>query len=92
MVNSFLEASARGRVHGICDAGSFQEILKPSDRISSPHMALLEQPVAFDDGVVIGRATLGGAPVLVAAQEGEFLGAPLVKCTAQNYRLDCQSH
>lgn len=77
MINSFLEAGARERVHGICDAGSFQEILKPSDRISSPHMALLEQPVAFDDGVVIGRATLGGAPVLVAAQEGEFLGGAI---------------
>ncbi len=60
MANSFLEASARERVQAVCDEGSFQEILKPSDRISSPHMALLEQPVAFDDGVVIGRATLGG--------------------------------
>ena len=77
MANSFLEASARDRVQAVCDAGSFQEILKPSDRISSPHMALLEQPVAFDDGVVIGRATLGGAPVLVAAQEGEFLGGAI---------------
>ena len=41
MANSFLEASARERAQGVCDAGSFQEILKPSDRITSPHMALL---------------------------------------------------
>ncbi len=31
-------------------------------------------PVAFDDGVVIGTATLEERPVLVAAQEGGFIG------------------
>jgi len=77
MANNFLEASARERVQGVFDAGSFEEILKPAERISSPHMALLEQPVAFDDGVVIGRGLLNGAPVLVAAQEGEFLGGAI---------------
>ncbi len=77
MANSFLEASARERVQGVCDSGSFEEILKPEERVSSPHMALLEQPVAFDDGVVIGRGLLNGAPVLVAAQEGEFLGGAI---------------
>ena len=77
MANSFLEASARERVQGVLDTGSFEEILKPAERVSSPHMALLEQPVAFDDGVVIGRGLLDGAPVLVAAQEGEFLGGAI---------------
>ncbi|HEX4916734.1 MAG TPA: biotin-independent malonate decarboxylase subunit beta [Limnobacter sp.] len=77
MANSYLEASARERLLSLLDAGSFEEILKPADRVSSPHMALLEQPVAFDDGVVIGRATLNGARVLVAAQEGQFLGGAI---------------
>ncbi|WP_370262411.1 biotin-independent malonate decarboxylase subunit beta [Limnobacter sp.] len=77
MANSYLEASARERVLGLLDAGSFEEILKPAERVSSPHMALLEQPVAFDDGVIIGRATLDGANVLVAAQEGQFLGGAI---------------
>ena len=31
-------------------------------------------PVAFDDGVVVGRAQLDGRPVLAAAQEGGFMG------------------
>jgi malonate decarboxylase beta subunit len=31
-------------------------------------------PSAFDDGVVIGSGELYGRPVLVAAQEGEFMG------------------
>jgi malonate decarboxylase beta subunit len=31
-------------------------------------------PSAFDDGVVIGRGAVDGKPVLVAAQEGQFMG------------------
>jgi malonate decarboxylase beta subunit len=31
-------------------------------------------PAAFDDGVAIGQALLGGRRVFVAAQEGEFMG------------------
>jgi malonate decarboxylase beta subunit len=31
-------------------------------------------PSSFDDGVAIGRATLAGRPVFVAAQEGAFMG------------------
>jgi len=31
-------------------------------------------PTAFDDGVAIGRALLGGRTVFVAAQEGAFMG------------------
>lgn len=71
---SFYEASARERIAGVVDAGSFEEIIKPIERITSPHLAQLDQPVAFDDGAIIGRATLQGKPVFVGAQEGEFLG------------------
>lgn len=56
------------------DAGSFEEFLPPSARITSPHLPQLNAPVAFDDGVAIGRASLGGVPVYVAAQEGAFMG------------------
>lgn len=71
------EASARERVHGVVDTDSFHEFLPPEARVSSPHMAMLEQPAAFDDGIVVGAATLGGRPVLVAAQEGAFLGGAI---------------
>ena len=42
--------------------------------MSSPHLAQLGVPAAFDDGVAIGRARLGGHPIFIAAQEGAFMG------------------
>ncbi|MBI2308098.1 MAG: biotin-independent malonate decarboxylase subunit beta [Rhodocyclales bacterium] len=77
MSRSYYEASARERLAGVVDAGSFHEFVPPAARVTSPHLAQLDQPVAFDDGVVVGRATLAGRPVLVAAQEGGFLGGAI---------------
>lgn len=77
MPRSYYEASARERLAGVVDPGSFHEFVPPAARVSSPHLAQLDQPVAFDDGVVVGRATLAGRPVLVAAQEGGFLGGAI---------------
>ena len=77
MSRSFYEASARSRLTGVLDADSFHEFIPPAARVSSPHLALLDQPVAFDDGLVIGRGMLGGASVLAAAQEGAFLGGAI---------------
>lgn len=74
MKQSYYEASARERVDGLLDPGTFREILPPMDRVVSPHLVALDLPAAFDDGVVIGSGKLEGRPVLVAAQEGEFMG------------------
>jgi malonate decarboxylase beta subunit len=71
---SFAECSARERLALLLDAGSFHEWLPPSERVTSPHLAQLGVPSAFDDGVAIGRATLDCHTVFVAAQEGEFMG------------------
>ena len=71
---SYAECSARERLLRIVDTGSFHEWLPPAERLSSPHLAQLGVPSSFDDGVAIGRATLAGRPVFVAAQEGEFMG------------------
>ncbi len=71
---SYAECSARERLARVFDAGSFHEWLPPSARVSSPHLAVLGVPSAFDDGVAIGRAMLDGREVFVAAQEGEFMG------------------
>jgi malonate decarboxylase beta subunit len=71
---SFAESTARQRVAHLLDAGSFTEILGPAERVTSPHLAQLDVPAAFDDGVVIGSGLLGGHEVLIAAQEGEFMG------------------
>lgn len=77
MRKSFFDASARERLLGLVDAGSFREFIPPEARVSSPHMAMLDQPVAFDDGLIAGAASLDGKPVLVAAQEGAFLGGAI---------------
>ena len=71
---SFLEASARERLSGLCDAGSLSEFCPPAERLASPHLATLGLSRAFDDGVVVASARLDGQPVLVAAQEGRFNG------------------
>ena len=72
--NSFFEASARARIAGLLDSGSFREFLPPWDRVISPHLGALGAPSAFDDGVIVGAGTLAANPVLAAAQEGGFMG------------------
>lgn len=72
--HSFYEATARKRIDGLLDAGSFREFCGPASRIVSPHLPALGMPVAFDDGVVVGEGTIDGRPVLIAAQEGGFMG------------------
>nr|WP_315204110.1 biotin-independent malonate decarboxylase subunit beta [uncultured Albidiferax sp.] len=71
---SFSESTARKRVLGLLEAGTFAEILGPAQRVTSPHLALLDVPAAFDDGVVVGSGQLAGQTVLIAAQEGAFMG------------------
>lgn len=72
--HSYYEASARARVARLLDAGSFAEFLPPQESSPSPHLLQLDIPGAFDDGVITGRGTLAGSPVLVAGQEGQFMG------------------
>lgn len=71
---SYLELSARERIHRMFDAGTFTELLPPAERIISPHLAQLDVPVSFDDGVVVGYGKLDGKLVFGAAQEGGFMG------------------
>ena len=71
---SWLQATARQRVAGLLDQDSFTEFLGPSERVQSPHLGVFDLPSAFDDGVVVGRGKLHGTDVLLAAQEGQFMG------------------
>ncbi|MDB5762667.1 MAG: biotin-independent malonate decarboxylase subunit beta [Herminiimonas sp.] len=73
-MSSYLESTARERIAHLLDAGSFEEFLPPAERVISPHLAQLDAPVSFDDGVVIGRGLLQGRDVFAAAQEGGFMG------------------
>lgn len=74
MKRSYYEASARKRLLGVLDPNSFVELLPPQARMTSPHLAALDQPTAFDDGVVVGAGKLGRRRVLAASQEGGFMG------------------
>src|SRR5262249_7862246 len=71
---SWYEASARTRLRLLLDAGSFLELIGPEAREVSPHLKVFDLPEQFDDGIVVGRGRLDGAPVFVAAQEGRFMG------------------
>lgn len=71
---SWYEASARQRLDGLLDAGSFVEFIGPAERCVSPHLPLFDLPRQFDDGMIVGRGALAGQAVLVAAQEGRFMG------------------
>jgi malonate decarboxylase beta subunit len=77
MNTSYLELSARARVVGLLDGGSFTEFLGPTARATSPHLPVLDMPVAFDDGIVVGEGHLHACPVLIAAQEGGFMGGAI---------------
>ncbi len=71
---SWYEASARARIAGLLDPGSFEEFIGPEQREESPHLDIFDLPKQFDDGVVVGRGTFAGKTVLIAAQEGRFMG------------------
>lgn len=68
------ELKARERIAAIVDAGSFQEIIPPPERVMSTYLPKLGIPVAFDDGLAIGSATVGGQKIYLAAQAGQFVG------------------
>lgn len=71
---SYYEADARERIDGLLDAGSFHELVGPRRRLISPHLAQLDTPGALDDGIVVGEGALRGRKVVIAAQQGAFLG------------------
>jgi malonate decarboxylase beta subunit len=71
---SWYEASARNRIRLLLDAGSFREFIGPEQREISPHLPVFNLPEQFDDGIIVGRGSIAGAPVFLAAQEGRFMG------------------
>jgi len=71
---SWYEAGARQRIQALTDPRSFVEYIGPERRELSPHLPIFDLPRQFDDGIVVGAARIAGTPVLVAAQEGRFMG------------------
>lgn len=75
--SSFFDANARERAIGLCDKGTFTELLGPQDRFESPHLPVLGTAVEFDDGTVTGVGLIGKHPVFVVSMEGKFIGGAI---------------
>jgi malonate decarboxylase beta subunit len=73
-MSSYQEATARQRIAAMLDPGSFDEFLPPHKRVISPHLHQLDAPVSFDDGVAVGRGSIDGRRIFIAAQDGGFMG------------------
>lgn len=77
LAQSYIELDVRGRINSIVDNNSFQEILPPINQITSPHLSMLDLPVSFDDGIVIGHAKLNNKPICIASQNYAFMGGAI---------------
>lgn len=71
---SWYEATARQRVGALVDPGTFVELIGPEQRETSPHLGIFDLPEQFDDGMIVGHASIGARAILLAAQEGRFMG------------------
>jgi malonate decarboxylase beta subunit len=74
---SLIEMQARERARALLDAGSFHELLGPFDHLESPWLPLQGVVCQADDGAVIARGTLDGAPAVVLAIESAFQGGSI---------------
>ena len=68
--NSLREADPAARMAAIADPGTVTPWPAPGP---SPHLARFGLVSRDDDGVAIASATLGGAPILLAAQDARYL-------------------
>jgi malonate decarboxylase beta subunit len=74
---SWYEQSARGRIEALLEPGTFREFLGPEQRVLSPHLLQFNLPPAFDDGLIVGSGRVRDQRILVAAQEGRFMGGAI---------------
>ncbi len=75
--HSFVELGARQRAQALLDEGSFRELIGPFDRVMSPWLIQQGIVAQADDGVIVGKGTVGGLPVVIAAIEGAFQGGSM---------------
>lgn len=74
---SFIELAARERARRLLDAHTFRELLGPFDRLASPWLPLQGIVCQADDGAIIARGTIDGAPAVVCAIESAFQGGSI---------------
>jgi malonate decarboxylase beta subunit len=69
---SFIELHARARAQSLMDPGSWRELAGPFDRMESPWLPLQGIAPQSDDGCVVLKGAIAGAPAVVIALEGGF--------------------
>ena len=74
---SFIELDARSRAKVLLDAGSWRELVGPFDRLKSPWLPLQGIVAQADDGVVVARGTIDGAPAVVLAIDSAYQGGSM---------------
>ncbi len=74
---SFIELGARERARTLLDAGSMRELIGPFERMASPWLAQQGIVTQADDGVVVAKGRIDGAPAVVLAIEGAFQGGSM---------------
>jgi len=75
--DSFIERNARSRAQALLDPGTFRELAGPFERLYSPWLAMQQLVTQADDGVVVAKGLLEGAPTVVLAIEGGFQGGSM---------------
>src|ERR1700721_4355880 len=70
--HSFIELDARARAQSLMDPGSWRELVGPFDRVESPWLPLQGIAPQSDDGCVVLKGAIAGAPSVVIALEGGF--------------------
>jgi malonate decarboxylase beta subunit len=70
--HSFIELDARARAQSLMDPGSWRELVGPFDRIESPWLSLQGIAPQSDDGCVVLKGAIAGAPAVMIALEGGF--------------------
>ncbi|MEV4513949.1 biotin-independent malonate decarboxylase subunit beta [Dactylosporangium sp. NPDC049525] len=71
---SFLELGALARAVALLDDGTTRVLCGPFERLESPWLAPQDVTPQSDDGVVVARGTVGGAPTVVISIEQAFQG------------------
>jgi malonate decarboxylase beta subunit len=71
---SLIELNARARAQSLFDEGTWKELVGPFDRIESPWLPKQGVTPQSDDGCVVIKGKIGGAPAVAIAFEGAFQG------------------
>src|ERR1700735_1407981 len=74
---SFIELDARARAQSLFDEGTWKEVVGPFDRIESPWLAKQGIAPQSDDGCIVVKGKIGGAPAVAIAFEGAFQGGSI---------------